>query len=151
MKCIVIKHNYSEECHKCKLTFSFLIVTMGRDYGALISDKGFVIHFVTISANYSNGLIHLLSLIYCFNAAISIHKRFSLTYFEDFSASNSDCLWKPQLVFLLYIILDKVFIYLKLFLHHLILQLFLPSMNYEGYVLIALTTNQKVAAIIFSY
>ena len=94
-------HCYKTQLSQIQTNLQSLIIIMGCNKLqitlAFISDKGFELRFVKISAGSSDDFIHLilvisLLLIYSFNAAISIRNCFSLTYFEDFNASNSDSL-----------------------------------------------------------
>lgn len=128
-----------QDCHRCRLTFSpwpLLCAITSCRYPlliTLISDEGFALRFRKISDTYSNDNIHLiplisLFLIHRFNTAISIRNRFSLTTLKILMPLIvSDCVWIPQLVFLLYMIFCKVLLYIKLSPYHLIMQYFFCS------------------------
>lgn len=96
-----IKHNCSEGYQRRRLSLSPMATILGQiiylkpSLSAFIRCGGLALCFVDLSANWLDNFIHLISLIsfvemYSFNAAMSIHKRFSLTFVDDLNASKSD-------------------------------------------------------------
>ena len=98
-----IKHNCSEGYQRRRLSLSPMTTILGQiiylkpSLSAFIRCGGLALCFVDLSANWLDNFIHLISLIsfvemYSFNAAMSIHKLFSLTFVDDLNASKSDWL-----------------------------------------------------------
>ena len=96
-----IKHNCSEGYQRRRLSLSPMATILGQiiylkpSLSAFIRCGGLALCFVDLSANWLDNFIHLILLIsfvemYSFNAAMSIHKRFSLTFVDDLNASKSD-------------------------------------------------------------